>query len=186
MRSIYTKTGDDGYTGILGKGRVAKYDPSVEALGAIDEAMSAIGLARATAKSEQTSAVLLKTQRNLYSLMSEISAAQEVRNQFQKIDAQSVADLEADIAYFSSLTEMPNEFIIPGDLTQSAYLDLARTVVRRAERRVAELLHIGQIENEDLLRYLNRLSSLCFALEIYEDRINGVQNITPAKIREGP
>lgn len=186
MGRIYTKKGDDGYTGLLGEGRVAKYDDRLEALGAVDEAMSAIGLARATAQSDQTAVALLKAQRNLYSLMTEVASTQEARGNFQRLDAQAVTEMEADIQHFSSLTEMPNEFIIPGDSTQSAYLDLARTAVRRAERRVAELLHIGVIDNEDLLHYLNRLSSLCFTLEIYENRFSGVKKTTSAKISEGP
>ncbi|MGW8249300.1 MAG: ATP:cob(I)alamin adenosyltransferase, partial [Anaerolineales bacterium] len=76
---------------------------------------------------------------------------------------------------------LPEEFILPGDSQAGALLSLARTVVRRAERRVADLFHAGEIENPDLLRYLNRLSSLCFVLELLENQAAGAQDTTLAK-----
>ncbi|NMD31641.1 MAG: ATP:cob(I)alamin adenosyltransferase, partial [Chloroflexi bacterium] len=81
----------------------------------------------------------------------------------------------------SQVVEIPKEFIIPGDQMSSAWLDLARTVVRRAERRVVELLARGDIENWDIEKYLNRLSSLCFVMELVENRAAGSDNPTLAK-----
>jgi cob(I)alamin adenosyltransferase len=186
MAIFYTKTGDDGYTGILGAGRVAKFDTRLEALGTIDEANSAFGLSRASTNSGQTAATVLAIQRDLYKLMTEIAATEETAGFFQAINESKVLWLENEIEHYTSLVKMPGEFIVPGDSLSGAYLDLARTVVRRGERRVAELLHLGQIQNEEVLHYLNRLSSLCFALEIYENQISGRNSLTLTKIREGP
>jgi len=183
MAVFYTKTGDDGYTGIIGKGRVAKYDTRLEVLGTVDEASSALGLARASAQSEQTVATILKVQRDLYQLMSEIAAAGEVVDFFKKIDQGMVVWLEEQIEHYTTLVQMPNQFIVPGDSMSGATMDLARTSVRRSERRAAKLFHLGQIHNEDLLRYLNRLSSLCFVLEIYENQVCGYSHLTLTKAK---
>ena len=167
---FYTTTGDDGYTGLLGEGRVAKEDARIEALGAIDEAMAALGMARAASKARQTGKLLLVVQRDLYNLMAEVSATPANAAKFRQVGAARVTWLEEQADSLSSQVEVPREFILPGDTLGGAALDLARTVVRRAERRVSGLLHRGEIENTALLRYLNRLSSLCFVLELLENR----------------
>jgi len=167
---FYTTTGDDGYTGVLGEGRVAKEASRIEALGTIDEANAALGLARATCKARQAGKLLLAIQRDLYHLMAEVSAAPENAARFRQVDTSRVTWLEEQIDSLSQLVDMPREFISPGDTAGGATLDLARVAVRRAERRVAGLLHQGEIENPDLLRYLNRLSSFCFVLELVENR----------------
>lgn len=179
--SFFTRGGDDGYTGLLGKGRIAKEDPRIEALGAVDEATAVLGLARAHARSAEAPELLLEAQRNLYNLMAEVAASPEIAGQFRAIHAETVARLEAQIESLSTITKIPDQFIIPGDATNSAFFDLARVVVRRAERRVAELAHSGGIANPELLRYLNRLSSLCFVLELREHQVVGKGNITLAK-----
>lgn len=166
--TFYTRGGDQGYTGLLGEGRVPKEDLRMEALGAIDEAGAALGLARAHARSAETPALILQVQRDLYGLMGELAATPEVAEHFRAIDEQRVAWLESQTDAITAQVEIPREFIVPGDTVQGAYLDLARTVVRRAERRVSDLFHRGDIQNPELLRYLNRLSSLCFVLEIRE------------------
>jgi cob(I)alamin adenosyltransferase len=178
---FFTRGGDDGYTGFLGKGRIAKEDPRIEALGALDEATAVLGLARAHARSAEAPDLLLEAQRNLYNLMAEVAAAPENAAQFRTIQAETVARLEEHIASLSKITAIPNEFIIPGDSINGAFFDLARVVVRRAERRVAELAHRGDLANPELLRYLNRLSSLCFVLELRENQVLGRGNITLAK-----
>lgn len=166
--TFYTRGGDQGYTGLLGEGRVAKEDLRMEALGAVDEAGAALGLARAHARSVEAPALILQVQRDLYGLMGEVAATPENAERFRVIDVQKVAWLEAQTDALAAQVEIPREFIVPGDTVQGAYLDLARTVVRRAERRVSDLYHRGDIQNPELLRYLNRLSSLCFVLEIRE------------------
>jgi cob(I)alamin adenosyltransferase len=173
--------GDEGYTGFLGPGRLPKHDIRLEALGTIDEAMAALGVARASTTSKDNAPLLLEIQRDLYRIMAEVAAAPENAARFRTIDGQRVAWLEQTLNLVSSQVEMPKEFIIPGDQLSGAAMDLARAVVRRAERRVAQLLHMGLIENGELLRYLNRLSSLCFILELVEIRSAGIESPTPSK-----
>jgi cob(I)alamin adenosyltransferase len=179
--SFYTRAGDEGYTGLLGKGRVAKEDPRIEALGAVDEANAALGVARAHARSSEAAEMLVMVQRDLYGLMGELAATPENAARFRVIDAQKVTWLETQIDTLSKTVQIPREFIVPGDTAASAYFDLARTVVRRAERRVAELFNRDALENPQLLRYLNRLSSFCFVLELRENQAAGNTHITLAK-----
>ena len=181
MASFYTRTGDEGYTGLLRDGRVPKYHPIPEVVGAIDEATAALGMARAACLSEKNASLLLVVQRDLYHVMAEISASPDNAARFRKIDANRVAWLEAQTDALSQITEMPKEFIVPGDSTSGATLALARTIVRRAERRTAQLFHEGVIENIELLRYLNRLSSLCFVLELSENQAYGKSQPTLAR-----
>ncbi|MCS7060238.1 MAG: cob(I)yrinic acid a,c-diamide adenosyltransferase [Anaerolineae bacterium] len=178
---LYTGLGDDGYTNLLGAGRVAKYMPQPEAYGTVDEASAAIGIARAAAASDLTHDILLTAQRDLYRLMTELAATPQVAPQFRAIDAHRVRWLEEQIEAITAQIEMPREFIVPGDSLAGAYLDLARTIVRRAERVVTHLLHDGLIENPELCRYLNRLSSLLFALELQENTLAGAPVPTLAK-----
>jgi len=181
MPTFYTKTGDDGYSGLLGEGRVPKEDPRLEAVGTLDEATAALGLARASCLDSRSPPILLQAQRDLYSLMAEVAATPENAFRFRTIVAEKVTWLEQQADFLSSQVEMPKEFIIPGDSPASAALALARTVVRRAERRVAQLVHAGELENLNLLKYLNRLSSLCFALELVENQAAGKTKPTLAK-----
>ncbi len=181
MRKFYSKKGDEGYTGLLGKERVAKYHPKIEAIGAIDEATAALGLARSQTCSPETASILLSMQRDLYLLMGEIAASKENTERFHSIDAEKVAWLEAQVDHFGSIVKMPDEFIMPGNTQAGAALAMARTIIRRAERLTAVLLHTEEIENRELYRYLNRASSLCFVLELYEYSISGVTNPELAK-----
>ena len=182
MPTFYTKTGDDGYTGLLGEGRFPKEDPRLEAVGTLDEATAALGLARASCQNTQSASILLQAQRDLYALMAEVAATPENASRFRSIDAEKVVWLEQQTDQLSSQVQMPNEFILPGDSPASAALAVARTIVRRAERRVARLVHAGELENLDLLGYLNRLSSLCFALELVE--IQAAGKIKPSLAKE--
>lgn len=178
---LYTRTGDDGFTSLLGEGRVAKYMPQPEAYGTVDEASAAIGIARAAAQGDRTRQLLLTAQRDLYHLMAELAATQQTAPQFRKIDGRRVAWLEEQTDAVTALIELPKEFVVPGDSLPGAYLDLARTVVRRAERLVVHLVHDGLVENVELVRYLNRLSSLLFVLGLYENALAGVSAVTLAK-----
>jgi len=173
MSPFYTRTGDEGTTGLLGEGRVPKFDLRIEALGALDEATAALGLARASAKAPLAGPSLLEAQRDLYLLMAEVGATPENAAKFRKIDESYIRRLEAQTDALEMIVEMPREFIIPGETQSSAAISLARTVVRRAERRVAELYHAGELENVALIAYLNRLSSLCFVLELLENQAEG-------------
>jgi cob(I)alamin adenosyltransferase len=181
MTKFYTKTGDDGYTGLLGEGRVAKYDLRLEAVGTLDEATAALGVARACSLATQTAPLLLKLQRDLYHIMAETSATLENAARFRKIGSPKVNWLEEQVDILSDMVNLPKDFILPGDSRSGAAMAVARTVVRRAERLIANLLHTGQLENPELLRYLNRLSSLCFILELLENQASGQSNPTIAK-----
>jgi len=173
--SFYTSKGDDGTTNLLGEGRVSKYHARIEAVGTLDESTAALGLARAQCLHPQTSEIILETQRDLYKLMAEVAATPENAETFHFIDARRVAWLEEQTDALSKLVEMPKEFILPGDSMAGAALSLARTIIRRAERRVVELFDMKEITNPDLQRYLNRLSSLCFVLELLENKAAGHQ-----------
>lgn len=170
---LYTRTGDDGTTGLLGEDRVSKDHPRIEALGALDEASAALGLARASCQAPQTPPILREAQRDLYKVMAEVSATPENAGKFRRIDAARVTWIEEQADELQSIVSMPGEFILPGDTPSGAALSLARAVVRRAERRVTELFTLEQLSNPELLRYLNRLSSLCFVLELLENQAAG-------------
>ena len=157
----------------MGEGRVPKTHPRIEALGALDEASATLGLARGQARDPRTAPILLEAQRDLYKLMAEVAATADNADKFHAIDAARVEWLEAQTDALTATLTMPKEFILPGDTASGAALSLARAVVRRAERRVVELHHAGGLKNPSLLAYLNRLSSLCFALELIEIRQAG-------------
>ena len=177
--SFYTAKGDDGTTGLLGEGRVPKYHVRMEAVGTLDEASAALGLARAQCEAPtpkgtlQTPRILLEVQRDLYKLMAEVAATPENAEKFRGIDEERVKWLEQTTDELSKVVGMPKEFILPGDTLGGAALSLARAVIRRAERRVVELYDGDVVVNQHLQRYLNRLSSLCFVLELLENQHSG-------------
>lgn len=171
--TFYTRTGDDGTTGLLGEGRVRKTHPRIEALGALDEATATLGLARAQARDPRCERILLEVQRDLYKLMAEVAATPDQADKFHFIDAARVDWIESQIEALAATVTMPHEFILPGDTLAGAALSLARAVIRRAERRVVELSDAQEISNPELGRYLNRLSSLCFVLELVENAAAG-------------
>lgn len=168
MPPFFTRSGDDGFTSLLGAGRYPKHDPRLEALGAIDEASAALGLARCYVQNAENGARILNIQRQLYAVMAEVAATPENEDKFRQISTKQVDWLEEQVMALARNTPLPAGFIVPGDHKPAAFLDLARTVVRRAERQVAALVHRGGLKNSELLRYLNRLSSLCFLMEINE------------------
>jgi cob(I)alamin adenosyltransferase len=171
--SFYTAKGDDGTTGLLGEGRVMKYDARIEAIGTVDESTAALGLARAQCLDPRSRLILLEAQRDLYKLMAEVAATPENAERFRGIDDSRVKWLEGQTDELSKVVEMPKEFILPGDSLAGAALSLARALIRRAERRVVEMFDTDGLSNPDLQRYLNRLSSLCFVLELLENEAAG-------------
>ncbi|MDW8006218.1 MAG: cob(I)yrinic acid a,c-diamide adenosyltransferase [Thermomicrobium sp.] len=179
---LYTGKGDQGYTDLLG-GRVPKYAPRPETFGTLDEATSAIGLARAFAQDKETKRILVQVQRDLYVMMAELAFAPGVEQDKYHITQEHVRRLEETIDRLGATVPIGRHFVLPGDTVQGAALDFARTVVRRAERLVARLYHEGEVHNDFLLAYLNRLSSLLFVLARYEDHRAGV---TPTPAKEQP
>lgn len=162
---IYTRTGDDGTTGLLYGGRVRKDSPLPVAYGDVDEAQAAIGVARASVeRGSELDELLVSIEGDLWVLMSELATAPENHHKLTP-DATLVTDamvdrLEGLIDDYSARFEPPTEFVIPGGSPTAAHLDLARTVVRRAERAVLA----AAVEESRTLPYLNRLSDLLWTL----------------------
>ncbi|MDQ3466936.1 MAG: cob(I)yrinic acid a,c-diamide adenosyltransferase [Chloroflexota bacterium] len=169
---LYTGRGDQGTTDLLGE-RVGKDDPRIAALGALDEATSAIGLGRAHATSDETKEMLVVAQRDLYQVMAEIAFTDRLRPAAYTLGEDRVLWLEAATDAITARIELAREFILPGDSIPGAALDLARSVSRRAERDAVALANHEHLHNPQVLRYLNRLSSLLFVLARFEDRNAG-------------
>jgi cob(I)alamin adenosyltransferase len=168
MAKVTTGTGDAGYTGLLGDQRVPKYDPRPDTFGTVDEATSALGLARAATQDHKVKTIIYRIQQELYLLMGELATPPENYEKMGlRITPEHVETLEAVEEELKQAVEIPNKFIIPGDTLDGAALDLARTIIRRAERMAAKLLHDGVIQNTEVVRYLNRLSDLIFVLARY-------------------
>jgi cob(I)alamin adenosyltransferase len=165
---IYTKTGDDGTTGLLFGGRISKADAAAEAYGTVDESVAALGLARAFAIDVDVQSLILKLQRGLFVVGADLATNPDERHRLQGgvslVDADMVAELESTIDRLVADHPLPREFIVPGANPVSAALDLARGTVRRAERRSVEMRDAGRPVNEHAMRYLNRLSDLLFVM----------------------
>jgi cob(I)alamin adenosyltransferase len=165
MVRIYTKTGDDGTTGLLYGGRVSKDSAVMQINGAVDEAQAAMGLARAEAEAgSELDALLVDLERDLYVLMAEVATDPSRRAKLSAgtslVTGAMVDDLERRIDGLVTRFEMPAEFVVPGANRASAGLDLARTVVRRAERLAVS----WDVEGSHVRTYLNRLSDLLWAM----------------------
>ena len=178
-----TGTGDDGTTGLLGGGRAAKDDVRVEAFGTVDEASSAVGLARSLTPHAQVAAICEELQRDLYTLGAELGTNPQSGKVFATTSAQQVKRLEDLVAELESEAPMPDGFILPGSTPASAALDLARAVTRRAERRCVSLERAGGLPNPEVRRWLNRLSLLLFVLGRYEETLAGRRAVPARKSR---
>ena len=154
-------------------GRVSKSDARTEAYGAIDEAISALGVARAQVSERERHATILRIQSELFTVGAELAtdAAEypKLQQHFMTVTPDFTRRLEAEIADLERSVPLPDAFVIPGGTTQAAALDVARTVVRRAERRIVALQQSGQLHNPEVLRYVNRLSDLLFMLARAEE-----------------
>jgi cob(I)alamin adenosyltransferase len=172
---IYTRKGDDGTTSLWYGGRVAKTDARTEAYGAIDEANAALGVARTLCGTEEAelAADLLRLQRELFVAGAELATSPEAADRLEdgvsRVTETMVEALEPIIDRYMDRVDLPPQFVIPGGTTLSAQLDVARTVIRRAERRVVALRDAGGLASEAVLRYLNRASDLAFAMARFAD-----------------
>jgi cob(I)alamin adenosyltransferase len=173
---IYTRKGDDGTTSLWYGGRVAKTDPRTEAYGSIDEANSALGVARALCRAEGEADLhqtILSLQRELFVAGAELATAPQASDRLEdgvsRITAEMVDALEPEIDRYMNQVNLPPHFVIPGGTQLSAALDVARSSIRRAERRVVELRDSEGLASEAVLRYLNRASDLAFALARFAD-----------------
>jgi len=164
-----TGRGDDGTTGLLGGGRVTKDDLRIETYGTVDEASSALGLARSLAADERVREVAEQLQRGLYRLGAELATNPDAAGRFAVTSGEDVAALDGLLAGLEAEVGMPDGFVLPGATPASGALDLARAIVRRAERRCVTLTREGGLANPNAGRYLNRLSLLLFVLARYEE-----------------
>jgi cob(I)alamin adenosyltransferase len=185
---IYTKTGDDGTTGLYYGGRVRKDSGQIETNGAVDEAQAALGLARAaTEPGSEIHERLTALARDLYVLGAEVATAPENRHKLKAgtslVTEAMVEGLERDIDNLLERFEMPSDFTIPGANPVAAALDFARTIVRRAER-----LAVGDpVEGSFVLRYLNRLSDLLWAMARWQEGPEHVlSRVRPAPAHQVP
>ncbi len=175
MVKIYTRKGDDGTTGLWYGGRVPKSDPRPEAYGAVDEAASALGLARAACGDDDRELYddILRMQNELFIAGAELATAPEAAGRLQpgvsKVTQEMVDELEHVIDRYMDRVDLPPKFVIPGGSELSARLDVARTAVRRAERRVVDLKLAAQLPDETVLNYLNRASDAVYAMARYAD-----------------
>jgi cob(I)alamin adenosyltransferase len=171
---IYTRKGDDGTTGLWYGGRVPKHGGRPEAYGSVDEAASALGLARAVADRDgELYADILRVQNELFIAGAELATAPEAAGRLEagvsKVTTDMVDRLEADIDRYMERVDLPPKFVIPGGTELSARLDVARAAVRRAERRVAALKDAGELVDQTVVTYMNRLSDALFAMARFAD-----------------
>jgi len=175
----FNKKGDAGETSLLYGVRTAKCDPRCEAYGTIDEAVSALGLARNFCQPEVKD-IVFGLQQDLFIVGAELATPleryPELAAKGKVVKPEMVQRLENLIDDYEAKIDMPREFVIPGACPGSAALDVARTVVRRAERRAVALKEAGQLANEEVLKYLNRLSDLIFTLARYQEKVTNGDN----------
>lgn len=172
---IYTKKGDDGTTSLWYGGRVPKHHGRTEAYGTLDEACSALGVARALCGPEQAelAADVLRLQDDLFVAGAELATAPEAGERLEegvsRTTEEMVAALEERIDRYMAEVELPPQFVIPGGNRLSAQLDVARTVVRRAERQITALAEAGELLAETPIRFVNRASDLAYAMARFAD-----------------
>ena len=168
----FNKRGDGGETSLLYGGRVPKNDPRCESYGAIDEAVSALGLARALVRKERVKDIVYGIQEELFVVGAELATDADHYDKLvakhRVVTQEMVERLETIIDELEGRMEMPKVFSIPGASPGEAALDLARTIIRRVERRVVDLKHNSMVHNENVLQYLNRLADLIYTLARYE------------------
>ena len=173
-KPIYTKYGDHGQTGLLYGGRVSKANERTEAYGAIDETVSALGLAKALSPCEYVRTHIDRLQRELFTVGAELATdpleREKLIKHFTVITPEMTVALEHAIDGITAEVKLPPEFIIPGGSPASAAIDVARTALRRAERRAVALYDAGSLDSHELLRYLNRASDFLFMLARYQDK----------------
>ena len=181
-KKIYTKYGDAGQTSLLYGGRVSKNNPHTEAYGITDEAVSAMGLARALSQDDRVKAILKMLQGELFTVAAELatdpSRYDMFRRHFKPVGMEMVTSLEKLVDELEQETEMPSVFIIPGGSAPSAAIDMSRCLIRTAERQVVALKEQGKLTNPEILRYMNRLGDLLFVLARYEDRGQPLEKVT--------
>jgi cob(I)alamin adenosyltransferase len=171
----YTRKGDDGTTSLWYGGRVPKHHGRTDAYGTLDEACSALGVARALCAPDDPglAADILRLQDDLFIAGAELATAPEASERLEdgvsRVTAEMVAEIEGRIDHYMEQVDLPPKFVIPGGNQLSAQLDVARTVIRRAERRVSLLVEEGELASETLIHLLNRASDYAYAMARFAD-----------------
>jgi cob(I)alamin adenosyltransferase len=185
---IYTKKGDAGTTGLLYGGRVDKDDIRTEVYGTLDETVSALGLARSGGLETRVENVVIRLQKEMFVVGAQLATAEEHQDRLKegvsKVSASMTERAEADIDALVGDHPIPQEFILPGETPGSAGLDLARSIIRRAERAATRMNRAGLMPDPEVLRYLNRASDLLFVLARYEEAERGLRP-QPSRQDEG-
>jgi cob(I)alamin adenosyltransferase len=181
-KKVYTKFGDSGETSLLYGGRVSKNSPNTEAYGITDEAVSVMGLARAFTSDPKVNDILRELQRELFTIAAELATDpgkyELFQQHFKPVTPEMVESLETTIDSLEEEFEMPKVFILPGGSQASSAIDLARCVIRTAERRVVAMAEQDLLTNSLIMMYLNRLGDLLFVLARYEDRLIPIERAT--------
>ena len=181
-KKVYTKFGDLGETSLLYGGRISKNDLHTEAYGITDEAVSAMGLARATTDDLRVKDVLRDLQRELFTIAAELATDPDkyelFQQHFQPVTQDMVTNLETIIDGLEEDVEMPKVFILPVGSPSSAAIDLARCIIRTAERRVVALREAGKLTNDLIITYLNRIGDLLVVVARYQDRELPIERAT--------
>lgn len=175
-------SGDDGTTGLLGGGRASKDDPRIEAYGTVDEASSALGLARGLTTDARVRQICEELQRGLYKLGAELATNPKQAGKFGTMDSADLARLEELGRELEAAVPMPKGFVLPGSTPAAGALDLARAITRRAERRCVGL----GAEHSGARRWLNRLSLLLFVLGRFEEERAGHRSVLARDAPGGP
>lgn len=178
MVRIYTKTGDSGTTGLIGGRRVPKDSPFIEACGSLDELNALIGLVRSNRLPENVDRVLELVQDDLFTIGAELATPAGSSRESRHIGDQEIERLESEIDAIEAGLEPLRKFILPGGSKSGAGLHLARAVTRRAERHCVTLSRSEKV-NPAILRYLNRLSDLCFVLARHVNREQSIPETHP-------
>ena len=181
-KKVYTKYGDKGETSLLYGGRVSKNSVHTEAYGITDEAVSAMGLGRSLSDDQKVKDILRDLQRELFTIAAELATDPDkyelFHQHFKPVTQDMVDNLETIIDSLEEEFTMPQVFVLPGGSPASSAIDMGRTIIRTAERRVVALAEAGQLTNELILTYLNRLGDLLFVLARYEDRELPIERAT--------
>jgi cob(I)alamin adenosyltransferase len=173
---IYTKTGDQGDTGLFGGPRVRKDAPRIEAYGTVDELNAVLGVVRLASLPTDIDALLERIQNELFDLGAELATPDPAKLGLYQLGNDQITVLEQAIDRYEAQLQPLKQFILPGGQAGAAYLHLARTVCRRAERRLITLMATEKI-GEPLLIYLNRLSDLLFVLARAVNRAAGEPDV---------
>jgi len=173
---IYTKTGDDGTTGLVGGRRIHKTDPRSEAIGTVDELNAAIGLCRAQARQTEVDRVLQTIQSHLFQMGAELASPDEGRHAIRTLKLDHAEELERSIDEMSGTLEPLRYFILPGGSALAAQLHMARTICRRAERRTLTLSSVEGVRDV-IPVYLNRLSDWLFIAARWANHLENVEDI---------